>query len=195
MSFKKVVSFMSVFGLSVMLLAGCGEAAESVQKAASDAASSELPDDVEKLAGDAAEEIMDLSSVADDMKGFADKYTDISKKLSNCISSDGSDMTDYLTKLNTIGKSIQSGALSDSQKTELDNINAEIDNLLAQSKNVCDTKLNDIIALSQAGGYTGEFEQHMNEERQKYDQLIAESRYKEAYDQLLSMEKEYNDNQ
>jgi hypothetical protein len=136
-----------------------------------------------------------MSSVSEDMQGFADKYTGISEKLSNCISSDGSDMMDHLTELNSIGQSIQKGALSDSEKTALDNLNAEVDNLLAQSKNVCDTKLNDIIALSQTGGYTGEFEQHMNEERSKYDQLIAEGKYKMAYDQLLSMEQEYNDNQ
>jgi hypothetical protein len=55
---------------------------------------------------------------------------------------------------------------------------------------MCDTKLNDIIALSQ-GDYSGEFEQKMNDERKKYDELISAGKYKDAYDQLLGMEEMY----
>ena len=66
--------------------------------------------------------------------------------------------------------------------------------LYAQSKNLCDTKLNDIIALSQ-GDYTGEFEQQMQQERQYYDDLINSGKYKDAYDQLTRMEEMYRANQ
>lgn len=139
----------------------------------------------------------DLANVTADYIGMADKYVNAGNKLSECIpaetaGSNGESVDDIWEKLNEYGDAIKDEAMSDSQKTEMDGLIATIDNLYAQSKNVCDTKLNDIIALSQ-GSYTGEFENKMKDERKEYDDLINAGKYAEAYQQLLDMEKMYNE--
>ena len=139
---------------------------------------------------------IDTASLSDEYKPWGDKYTAASEKLSQCLPVEGADVsTDELQKeLGSIAGSISKENMSDSDKTNMDMLVANIDNLYAQSKNMCDTKLNDIIALSQ-GDYSGDFVSQMNDERAKYDELINQGKYKDAYDQLLAMEEMYKSNQ
>jgi hypothetical protein len=135
---------------------------------------------------------VDFSDLADEYKPWADKYTAAADKLSQCLPVEGAGISPEQVDadLAAMAAAIGAQAMSDSEKTKMDTMIAQIDNLDAQSKNMCDTKLNDIIALSQEG-YSGEFEQKMNDERKKYDELISAGKYKDAYDQLLGMEEMY----
>ena len=175
---KKRMIGIILSAMCVLAFAACGQKDEAADAVSAQAAA------------------VDASKLSDEYKPWADKYTMAEEKLSQCLPVEGAEMSpeEIQSKLNSVAGSINKESMSDSEKTDMDMMIANIDNLYAQSKNMCDTKLNDIIALSQ-GSYSGDFVQKMDAERAAYDELIAAGKYKDAYDKLLAMEEMYKENQ
>ena len=187
--------------LCMLALAGCGEKKAAEPAAGTAEVKEQTVEGGNETAGAPsgnAETTVaaDFSDLSEEYQPWADKYMQAAEKLSQCLPVDGADMSpeEIRSELTAIAAAIDKQAMSDAEKTSMDMLMAAIDNLSAQSKNLCDTKLNDIIALSQ-GDYTGEFEQQMQQERQYYDDLINSGKYKDAYDQLTRMEEMYRANQ